>query len=116
MKVDDIRPFLSCINYEISQAFYQALGFTVEYVTDDLALCINGRCTFFLSRSDSEEYTKNIMFQLIVLDIEEAFEVISSIKGFDISYQPIVIEHWGKIVYLTGPSGELWHITELLNN
>jgi hypothetical protein len=53
------------------------------------------------------------MLQLIVLDIQEAFVTISSIKGFDIKYQPIKTEPWGKVIYLWGPSGELWHVTEL---
>ena len=55
------------------------------------------------------------MFQLSVLDINEAFEVISNLDGFNIKYEAIKTEHWGKVVYLWGPSGELWHVTEFSN-
>jgi hypothetical protein len=55
------------------------------------------------------------MLQLIVPDIQEAFDTISGIEGFEIKYQPIKAEPWGKVIYLWGPSGELWHVTELNN-
>ncbi|WP_371257866.1 hypothetical protein [Pseudoalteromonas sp. '520P1 No. 423'] len=53
------------------------------------------------------------MVQLIVLDINDVFNQISNIEGFDIKYEPIKSEPWGKVIYLWGPSGELWHITKL---
>jgi hypothetical protein len=53
------------------------------------------------------------MLQLVVPDIEKAYEVLSKIKGFNTKCDPIKNEPWGKVVYLWGPSGELWHITEL---
>jgi predicted enzyme related to lactoylglutathione lyase len=115
VKVNDIRVFIPSKDYEISKSFYQALGFQMDYVTDDLSLFENGECTFFLQRFYNEDLAKNLMFQLSVLDINEAFEIISSLDGFDIKYEPIKTEHWGKVVYLWGPSGELWHVTEFSN-
>jgi predicted enzyme related to lactoylglutathione lyase len=115
VKVDDIRVFIPSKDYEISKSFYQALGFKMDYSTDDLSLFENGECTFFLQRFYNEDLAKNLMFQLSVLDINEAFEIISSLDGFDIKYEPIKTEHWGKVVYLWGPSGELWHVTEFSN-
>ena len=109
----DLRVFIPSKNYEESQSFYKALGFEMEFVSHELSLFQNGSCTFFLQRFYNEEFAKNLMFQLIVDDIEVAYELISNIKGFDIKYDPIITEHWGKIVYLWGPAGELWHITEL---
>jgi len=112
MKANDIRVFIPAKDYEESQAFYEALGFNSEFVTDDLSLFSNGNCTFFLQRFYNEELANNLMFQLSVPNIEAAFEKIDSIEGFNIKYEPIVEERWGKIVYLWGPSGELWHVTE----
>ncbi len=54
------------------------------------------------------------MFQLIVDDIDEAYECISAIKDINFRFQPIKQEDWGKVIYLFGPAGELWHVTELL--
>ena len=48
MKIDDIRVFISSNNYEVSQSFYQALGFKMDYATEELSIFENGGCTFFL--------------------------------------------------------------------
>ena len=113
MKVNDIRVFIPSKDYEISQSFYQALGFSMQAASDELSIFENGQCTFFLQKYHNEEYANNLMFQLIVPDIDAAFEVISGLEGFDIRYEPIKQEHWGQVVYLWGPAGELWHVTEL---
>ncbi|MDK1286298.1 hypothetical protein [Pseudoalteromonas umbrosa] len=54
-----------------------------------------------------------LMFQLSVPDIQAALNSIQKVKNIDIRYEPIKEERWGKIIYLWGPSGEMWHITEL---
>ena len=113
MQVSDIRAFIPSKDYEISKSFYQALGFTMQYASDELSIFEWGECTFFLQKYYNEELAKNLMFQLIVPNIDAAFKVISNIEGFDIRYEPIKQERWGKVVYLWGPSGELWHVTEL---
>lgn len=112
MQVDDIRVFIPSKDYEQSQLFYQALGFEMASVTDDLSLFENGKCAFFLQRFYNEQLAHNFMLQLSVPDIDIAYEKISNLKDFHITYQPVVVEHWGKIIYLWGPSGELLHVTE----
>jgi len=112
MKVDDIRVFIPSKDYEESKAFYQALGFKMEHASDDLSLFENGDCSFFLQRFYNKALATNLVMQLSVLDINEAFEVISNMKQFDIKYDPIKTERWGKVVNLWGPSGELWFVTE----
>ncbi len=113
MKVDDIRVFVPCKDYEISKSFYRALGFLVEDSSDQLCICENGGCSFFLQRYYNEEFAKNLMIQLIVHDINDALDVVSGLKKFEIRYEPIKSEPWGKVIYLWGPSGELIHVTEL---
>jgi hypothetical protein len=116
VKIDDIRVFIPSKDYEISESFYQALGFEMDYVTDDLALFENGDCSFFIQRFYNEDLAHNLMLQLSVLDINEVFEVIPSLDNFDIKYAPVKTEPWGKVVHLWGPSGELWHVTEFIGN
>jgi hypothetical protein len=89
VKVDDIRVFIPSKDYEISKSFYQAFGFEMDYVTDDLVLFENGDCSFFLQRFYNEELAQNLMFQLSVSDINEVFEVLSSLDNFDIKYAPV---------------------------
>lgn len=112
MKIDDIRVFIPSKDYQASQSFYQALGFKMAYVSNDLSLFENGDCTFFLQRFYQEEFANNLVLQVSVVDINEAYNTITSLEGFDIKFQPIKAEHWGKVIYLWGPSGELLQLTE----
>lgn len=113
MQVDDILVFVPCKDYAESQRFYRALGFNLEFVSDALTLVECGECRFFLQDFYNEELANNLMLQLIVFSIDDALEKISTIKDAAIRYQPIQQESWGKVIYLWGPAGELWHVTEL---
>lgn len=113
MHTTDIRLFIPSKDFALSQQFYQALGFSKESVNDQLCLFTCDECTFFLQNSCQQAFAENIMMQLIVPDIHAAFAQIESMGDLANKYQPIKHEPWGKVVYLWGPSGELWHITEL---
>jgi hypothetical protein len=114
MNVDDIRAFIPCKHYENSKTFYTELGFLGVHVTDDLTLFESGECSFFLQRFYNKELAENLMFQLIVLDIDSAFKIADQTQ-YKTKITPIQQEHWGKVFYLTGPSGELWHVTQLVS-
>lgn len=113
MQAIDLRVFIPSKDYEESKFFYQALGFVMEYISEELTVFECGECTFFLQKHYNEEFAKNLMLQLIVPDINQAFEKISNIQGVNCNFEPIKQERWGKVIYLWGPSNELWHITEL---
>ncbi len=112
MKVVAIRVFIPSKDYEVSKRFYQSLGFEMERASDDLSIFENNGSTFFLSRHYNEDVKTNLMMQLAVSDIDTVYENLSTLTDFDIKYQPIIVEPWGRVIYLTGPSGELWHITQ----
>ena len=95
------------------EAFYEALGYKIESVTPDLCLCENDTMVFFLQRFYNKELAENLMFQLIVDDIEQAY-ASSKEAGKQTKLSEISEETWGKVFYLWGPAGELWHVTELL--
>ena len=112
MQVDDIRVFIPSKNYEVSKSFYQALGFNMDYVSEDLSLFENGDCFFFLQRFYNQELANNLVLQLSVIDINEAYDRVIGLEGFDIKFNPIQEERWGKVLMLWGPAGELWQITQ----
>ena len=116
MQADDIRVFVPCKNYQQSQLFYQALGFEITPANNDLCIATKGATTFFLQRFFNEELANNLMLQLLVPNIKDAYNHISTIKDFNIKHTEIKKEPWGDVIYLWGPSGELWHITELKKN
>ena len=114
MRADEIRVFIPSKDYNVSQSFYQALGFSMDYVSEDLSLFENGDCVFFLQRFYNHDLANNLVFQLVVVDINEAYERITSVaQTFDVRFRPIQEQPWGKVVFLWGPSGELWQVTEL---
>lgn len=112
MQFNEIRAFVPSKNYEESKRFYKALGFNVEMVSDDLSIVSSEKCSFYLQRFYNEEFAKNLMLQLSVSSIEKAEERLLNMQDFGVKYSPIKSEPWGRVIYVWGPSGELWHITE----
>jgi predicted lactoylglutathione lyase len=113
MQPTDIRLFIPSKDFAVSQAFYQALGFIKDPVNDQLCIFSSGECTFFLQNFYNQSLAENLMMQLIVKDINAALKQIESMGELVDKYEPIQQETWGKVIYLWGPAGELWHITEL---
>lgn len=113
MKVDDIKAFIPSKDYERSTKFYTDLGFSGEFVTEDLTLFSNDDCSFFLQRFYNQQLAENLMLQLCVLDIDVAFIKADSARHKR-KITSIQSEPWGKVFYLWGPAGELWHVTQLV--
>ena len=113
MQPTGLRVFIPSKDYAESKAFYQAFGFNMEQVSEDLTFFKCGPCEFFLQKYYNEEFAKNLMLQLIVPDIEATYKKLEAIEGQSYNYRPIKQEPWGKVIYLWGPAGELWHITQL---
>jgi len=113
MKTRDIRPFIPVRDLAQSKSFYEALGFKSNDSTSELTIISNDTCTFFLYPSDNVNQENNFMFQLSVPNIEDALRSIENVENSNVKYEPIKEERWGKVIYMWGPSGEMWHITEL---
>ena len=96
MQVDDISVFIPCKNYDYSCAFYKALGFSVEQISNELSIATIGECSFILQRYYHKEFAENLMLQLSVLDINEVLDLIISITNFDIKFEGIKQQSWGK--------------------
>ncbi len=114
MQVEDIKAFVPCKDYEISKSFYQEIGFSCDYVTEDLSLLQNGDCFILLQRFYNAELADNFMLQICVKDINSAFELCSKSEQKR-KMSEIAVEPWAHFFYLWGPSGELLHITQLNN-
>jgi hypothetical protein len=111
LNIKEIRPFFPSKDYDLSKSFYESLGFKGESAGPDLTIFQQSDCTFFLQRYYNEDFANNLMLQLIVENIDEAYELVSGLNK--VKHSEIKRESWGSVVYLWGPSGELWHITEL---
>ena len=113
MLVEDIRVFIPSKNYQESKGFYQALGFQMTFESEQVCEFENGDCSFLLQNFYHKELANNLMMQLVVGSVESVHEQLKALTGFDIKFKTPEDLAWGKVLYLWGPSGELWHITEL---
>ena len=111
MKITEIRSFIPSKDYEVSKSFYESLGFEGESAGPDLTIFQKSGHTFFLQRYYNQEFANNLMLQLIVENIDEAYNLVSGLS--EVKHSDVKSEPWGSVFYLWGPSGELWHITEL---
>jgi catechol 2,3-dioxygenase-like lactoylglutathione lyase family enzyme len=109
------RPFLPTQDFEVSKAFYQALGF--ELVLDgEVAIFAVGSSGFILQRYYQKDWAGNFMMQLAVDDIDGWWAHIAALDlpgRFGVpAPKPPVLQPWGLIVaYVVDPCGVLWHVS-----
>ena len=112
LNVEDIRAFVPSKDYSLSSKFYKQLGFNLVYEADDLSIFEQGECSFILQNFYNEELANNLMLQLMVKDIGKAAEHIQKVDVITVKTEGPVRQPWGLVLYMWGPSGELWHITQ----
>ncbi|MBE0363421.1 hypothetical protein PULV_a0858 [Pseudoalteromonas ulvae UL12] len=114
MQVTDLRVFIPSKDFALSKAFYQQWGFEVGFESDELCELIHGECSFFLQNFYHTGLAENLMMQLVVGDIEQVANQLGSmdLASFAARTASITELPHGKVLYLWGPAGELWHITE----
>lgn len=115
--VIDIRAFVPARDLELSKAFYTDLGFTINFSNDEIAELQMGSYRFLLQKFYVAEHAGNFMMSLNVEDLDAWWEYIQ-LKDFTRKYpgimcKPPAMQPWGmRALYLSDPTGVLWHITE----
>ena len=110
------RPFLPAKDFEVSKAFYEALGFE-KLLDADVAIFRVGAGGFILQRYYQKEWAENFMMQLMVDDLNAwwAHIVALDLPGKFAVAPPRApaLQPWGlRVAYVFDPSGVLWHIAE----
>lgn len=113
---DAARPFLPAKNFEISIAFYEALGF-FKLLHEDVAIFEVGTTSFVLQRYYQKDWAENFMMQLLVDDLDAWWNHIVALDlpgKFSVQPpKPPAMQPWGlRIAYVFDPSGVLWHIAQ----
>ena len=107
--------FIPAKNFEASIRFYEEL-FKINWKTEKLCQIQAGQSKFLIQDYYLPEYAKNCMYQLLVDDVDEIWRNLTSsgvlTRHGDVRAESPKQEEWGRVIYLFGPSGELWHITE----
>jgi catechol 2,3-dioxygenase-like lactoylglutathione lyase family enzyme len=116
-----VRPFLPTKDFEVSRAFYEALGFE-KLLDSDVAIFGvggggGGGGGFILQRYYQADWAGNSMMQLMVDDLDAWWTHIESLDlaaNFPVQApRPPTLQPWGlRVAYVFDPAGVLWHVTE----
>ena len=115
--VTDLKTFVPAKNSELSKEFYTDLGFTVNWSNDQIAELQIGSFRFLLQTFYVAEHAGNFMMSLAVEDADAWWDFIQkqelAKKYPGIICKPPQTQPWGiRVLYLSDPTGVLWHITD----
>ncbi|RYY39828.1 MAG: glyoxalase [Chitinophagaceae bacterium] len=109
-----LRPFIGSLNFEVSRAFYKAIGFEENAVLPNMSVFSKDRSAFYLQRYYVKEWVDNTMLFLEVADVPECWRSLDAMKLPETfpgaRLDPIRHEEWGHAFALIDPSGVLWHV------
>ena len=115
--VVDMKAFVPAKDHEVSKAFYTDLGFTINWSNDEIAELQMGSFRFLLQKFYVAQHAGNFMMSLNVENADAWWEHIQR-KEFTKKYpgimsKPPQMQPWGmRVLYLSDPTGVLWHIAE----
>jgi hypothetical protein len=118
MAVEDVRAFVPAMDFSLSKAFYEAIGWATLWTDGDgLALMELGGHRFMLQDYYVKEWAENFMLAIIVSDASAWFRRVSdALKGGRYGSARVAepkVEDWGATVtYVWDPSGVLLHFTQ----
>jgi len=116
--ITDLKPFVPARDLELSKRFYVDLGFKINWSNPDIAELQVGSVRFLLQKFYVAEHAGNFMMSLSVDDADRWWEHIQRL-GIATRYpgimcKPPTMQPWGiRVLYLSDPSGVLWHITDM---
>lgn len=115
--VTDLRAFVPARDLDLSKQFYIDLGFTNNWSNSEIAELQVGSFRFLLQRFYVAEHAGNFMMSLVVEDADQWWEYIQRVdianKYPSIMCKPPTMQPWGiRVLYLSDPTGVLWHITD----
>ena len=116
--VSDLKAFVPAKDAELSKKFYTDLGFIINWSNPEIAELQIGSFRFLLQTFYVAEHASNFMMSLQVEDADEWWEHIKR-QEFTKRYpgimcKPPEMQPWGiRVLYLSDPTGVLWHITDM---
>src|SRR5215471_14295158 len=114
MTIAEIKAFVPARDFALSKRFYEDLGFTIAWSSDDLAYVRHGEASFLLQNFYVKEHADNLMMHLLVENVESWWQHVQA-QGLQSKYQvmlePPAHRSWGlRDFVITDPTGVLWRI------
>ena len=116
-KILNLMAFVPARDFELSRRFYRDLGFQENWGDDQACEFELEGFKFLLQNFYVKDHAGNFMMSLMVEDADKWWEYIQSIdlaKKYDLYMaKPPTLQPWGlRVLYLTDPTGVLWHIAD----
>ena len=116
-KVLNLSAFVPAKDFELSRSFYRDLGFHENWGNDQACELELEGYRFILQNFYVKDHAGNFMMSLMVEDADKWWEYIQSSglpKKYDLKMaKPPELQPWGlRVLYLTDPTGVLWHIAD----
>jgi Glyoxalase/Bleomycin resistance protein/Dioxygenase superfamily len=115
--VIDMMPFVPAEDFALSLQFYADLGFQARWANEQMAELRIGSFGFLLQNFYIQQHAGNFVMTLMVEDADPWWRHVET-AGFrdkypDIMMKPPTLMPWGlRVLYLSDPSGVLWHIAD----
>jgi hypothetical protein len=110
----EIKAFVPAHDFALSLRFYQVLGFTVAWSSDELADIRHGDTGFLLQNFFVKKHAHNFQMHLLVKSADDWYKWLSSLgiaEEFDVAISDLQDRPWGMRDFtLSDPSGVLWRI------
>jgi catechol 2,3-dioxygenase-like lactoylglutathione lyase family enzyme len=121
LSATDIRPFLPALDFDESKDFYVALGWSLKWSDDKLALLQMGDHSIYLQRYYVREWAENSMLHLTVEDAQSCYEQVTRVLSEGRFPEARVAapkrEPYGAVVtYVWDPSGVLLHLAQWITD
>ena len=104
----------------MSKRFYQDLGFTLAWSSEELAYLHHGNSSFLLQRFYVKEHADNFMMHLLVENVEAWWGHVQDIglaAKYDVRVDPPEDRPWGiRDFVVVDPTGVLWRIGQSIAN
>jgi uncharacterized glyoxalase superfamily protein PhnB len=117
----ELNAFVPAKDFDLSKQFYLDIGFDLVWSNDNIAGFKVGSFTFLLQKFHIQQHSENFMMSLRVEDADrwwEHFERIGLLEKYPhIILKPPAMQPWGvRVLYVSDPTGVLWHITDRKNS
>lgn len=110
----EIKAFVPAQDFALSVRFYQSLGFTIAWSSDQLAYIRHGNAGFLLQNFFVKEHAHNFQMHLLVKNADDwynRFRLLRIAEEFGVTLSEPQNRPWGiRDFTLFDPSGVLWRI------
>jgi predicted lactoylglutathione lyase len=115
--VTNLMPFVPARDYELAKQFYTDLGFKINFTNQQISELQIGAFRFLLQPFYVADHAGNFMMSLAVENADAWWEHVQRVKLTEkypgIMCKAPAMQPWGlRVLYLSDPSGVLWHIKD----